>query len=95
MFIIINTVLFGKCQFGGCGKPLCHSILTYKWFCSYWLHFVIEKNYLLNLNAIFLNNCTYLTFDLTVTLNRKITLGIHPYIVCYSPRNTSSLDAEH
>ena len=43
----------------------------------------------------FLNNCTYLTFDLTVTLNRKITLGIHPYIVCNSPRNNSSLDAEH
>ena len=43
----------------------------------------------------FLNNCTYLTFDLTVTLNREITLGIHPYIVCNSPRNNSSLDAEH
>ena len=43
----------------------------------------------------FLNNCTYLTFDLTVTLNQKITLGIHPYIVCNSPRNNSSLDAEH
>ena len=32
--------------------------------------------------SLFLHNCTYLTFDLTVTLNRKITLGtgIHPYI---------------
>ena len=65
-------------------------------FFSYWVAFCDEKNYLLYfVNAIFLNNCTYLTFDLTVTLNRKITLGIHPYIVCNSPRNNSSLDAEH
>ena len=56
---------------------------------------MIEKNYLLCLNAIFMNNCTNLTFDLTVTLNPKITLGIHPYIVGNSPRNNSSLDAEH
>ena len=35
--------------------------------------------------VIFLHNCTYLTFDLTVTLNQKITLFIHPYIVCNSP----------
>ena len=53
------------------------------------------KKLFTTLNAIFLNNCTYLTFDLTVTLNRKITLGIHPYIVCNSPRNNYSLNAEH
>ena len=57
-----------------------------------------EKKLLLHnflIMSFFLHNCTYLTFDLTVTLNRKITLGIHPYIVCNSPRNNSSLDAEH
>ena len=54
-----------------------------------------EYNNLLYLNAIFLHNCTYLTFDLTMTLNKKITLGIQPYIVCNSPKNNSSLDAEH
>ena len=63
-----------------------------------YVHIVIifdEEKKLLHVYVIFLHNCTYLTFDLTVTLNRKITLGIHPYIVCNSPMNNSSLDAEH
>ena len=44
---------------------------------------------------LYLHNCTYLIFDLTVTLNRKITLVIYFYIICNSLRNNSSLDAEH
>ena len=59
------------------------------------LAFCDEEKKLLYLDVIFLHNCTYLTFDLTVTLNRKILLGIHPYVVCNSPRINSSLDAEH
>ena len=59
------------------------------------VEFCDVKRNLLYLNVIFLHNCTNLTFNLTVTLNQKITLGIHPYIVCNSSRNNSSLDAEH
>ena len=47
------------------------------------------------LYVIFMHNCTYMTFDLTVTLNRKIMLGIHLYVVCNIPRNNSSLDVGH
>ena len=59
------------------------------------LAFCEEEKKLLFLYVIFLHKCTYLTFDLTVTFNRTITLGIHPYIVCDSPGNTSNQDAEH
>ena len=57
--------------------------------------FCDEEKKLLYLICHFLHNCTYLNFDLTVTLNRKITLVIHPYIVCNSLRNNSSPDAGH
>ena len=95
MFIIINTVCFCKCQFGGCVKPLCHSILTCMCLLFILVAFCDEKKNSVYLNGIFQHNCTYLTFDHNLTLNRKITLGIHPYIVCNSPRNNSSLDAKH
>ena len=54
-----------------------------------------KKKLLYLIYVIFQHNCTYLTFDLSVTLNRKITFVIHPYTVCNSLRNNSSLDAEH
>ena len=54
-----------------------------------------EKKLLYLICHFFLHICTYLTFDLTVTLNQKITPGIDPYIVCNSLKNNSSLDAKH
>ena len=59
------------------------------------LAFCDEENTLLYLYVIYLHDCTYLIFDLTVPLNRKFTLSNHPYIVCNSPRNNSGLDVEH
>ena len=39
--------------------------------------------------------CTYLTFDLAVTLIRSFRRGIHPGALCHTPKNISSMDAEH
>ena len=55
----------------------CHIMFICICFCSYCKHFVTEKEVALVVYRFFLHNCTYLTFDLIVTLNRKITLGIH------------------
>ena len=41
------------------------------------------------------SKCTYLTFDLAVTLIRILRRGFHPGTVCYTPKNISSMDAEH
>ena len=73
----------------------CHSMFICICFYSYCYYFVTKKKSCYTYISFFLHNCAYLTFDLTVTLNRKITLGIHPYIVCHGPKNDSSLDAEH
>ena len=100
MFIIINMVFFANVNLEAVAS-LCAVLISRAsvFFFVFFFHIGsilgLKKNYLLYLNAIFLNNCTYLTFDLTMTLNQKITLGIHPYVVCNSPRNNSSLDAEH
>ena len=94
MFIIIYTVFLVNVNLEAVAS-LCDILFSNA---SVFVHIgsiLWLKVFLLYLNAIFLNNCTYLTFDLTVTLNRKITLGIHPYIVYNSPRDNSSLDAEH
>ena len=53
-----------------------------------------------SINTIFichvcLYNCAYFTFDLTVTINRNVTLGIYPYIVSNSPMNNYRQEAEH
>ena len=93
MFIIINTVFFYVNL--EAFASLCDILFSCACVLFILVAFCDEKNILLYLNIIFLHNCTYLIFDLTVTLNRKIMLGIHPYIVCNSPRNNSSLDAEH
>ena len=73
----------------------CHSMFIFICFCSYCEHFVTKKTSCCICMSFFLHICNYLTFDLTVTLNQKIMFGIYPYIVCNSPRNNSSLDAEH
>ena len=73
------------------GAILCSFAVDFVYFC---LHVLLKKKNTV-LICHFLYNCTYLTFDLTVTLNRKITLSIHPCIGCNSPRNNSSVDAKH
>ena len=45
--------------------------------------------------TILIRKCTYLTFDLAVTLIRSFRCGIHPGALCHSPKNISSRDAEH
>ena len=66
--------------------------MNYPLFCNI---FVTKKYIYYEIILIFLTKNTKLTFDLTVTLKRKFTLGIRPYVVCSNLRNTSSLDAEH
>ena len=34
--LLSSSRYFCKCQFGGCGKLLRHSVLMCKCFCSYW-----------------------------------------------------------
>ena len=41
------------------------------------------------------SKCTYLTFDLAVTLIRTFRRGILPGAVCYIQKNISSMDTEH
>ena len=45
--------------------------------------------------SIFRKKCIYLTFHLSVTLNRTFRGGIHIDAVCYIPKNISNMDAEH
>ena len=47
------------------------------------------------LMTIRIRKCTYLTFDLAVTLIRSFRRGIHPGALCHTPKNISSMDAEH
>ena len=91
MFIIINMVFV----FANVNASICAILFSHACVLFILVAFCDEKNNLLYLNVIFLHNCTYLTFDLTLTLNQNINLGIHPYIFCNSPSNNSSLDAEH
>ena len=42
-----------------------------------------------------MQKCTNLTFDLAVTLIRSFRRGIHPGALYYTPKNNSSMDAEH
>ena len=65
--------------------------MNYQLFCNI---FVTNKYIYYEIMLIFLTKCTELTFDLTVTLKRKFTLDIRPYVVCSNLKNTSSLDAE-
>ena len=73
---------------------LCDNLFSCACFLFILVAYCDEKKYNIS-KSFFLHNCTYLTFDLTVTLNPKFMLGIHPYIVCNSLRDNSSLDAEH
>ena len=45
--------------------------------------------------TILKRKCTYLTFDLAVTLIRSFRRGIHPGALDNTPKNISSMDAEH
>ena len=45
--------------------------------------------------AILIRTCTYLTFGLAVTLIRSFRRVIHPGTLCHTPKNISSIDAEH
>ena len=45
--------------------------------------------------TILIRKCTYLTFDLAVTLIRSFRRGIHPGALCHTPKSISSMDAEH
>ena len=83
--LALKHLFFFKCQ-----KLPSHSLFICSCLCFF--AFCDVEKQLLYLNVIFLHNCTYLTFDLTVPLNQKIKLVIHPYFVCNS---LSSLDAEH
>ena len=48
--------------------------------------------------TILTRECTFLTFDLAVTFIRSFRRGIHPICpvtLCHTPKNISSMDAEH
>ena len=89
---INNTVFFANINHFEAVTRLCAILYRHAFLnCS----FYEDETNLLYLYVVILHNCTNLTFDLYVTLNRKIILAIHPYIVCNSPRNNSTMDAEH
>ena len=96
MSIIINTVFFAIIYLEAVASL---NAILFSHACALFtlVAFCDEKGiyYYIISKWHFLHNCTYLTFDLTLTLNQKITLGIYPCVVCNSPRNSSSLDAKH
>ena len=53
--------------------------MNYQLFCNI---FVTKKYIYYEIMLISLTKCTKLTFDLTVTLKCKFTLGIRSYVVC-------------